>query len=399
MSKAPHENATVKPRRERVFSIDLVRATATILIVITHFNNPFFSQGGYLLANRPFGVYIGDLGVSLFLIISGTVLALNYRQPIDVKSFYWKRFKGIYPMFWTAWVLGTLYFFIDSKGHPLNAAPVKSLIWTLLGIDGLVANFHLTTAYLLGEWFLGFIIIFYLVFPLLSWAIERFPKTTALIIAALYLGSIFGLGAATDVPMSVILTTRLPELAFGMYLVRFSASIRPHMAIPTALVLLAFEALDRFGASGAAALVNHAAFKDLSTTIVGLAAYVFLIAIADFVSIRPLRALVALIAKYSYPIFLVHHVIIYKLFTMSSIDWMSFNRVQVVTFFFAICALVFALAVALYAVTKRIIVFTSAAFEGEWWRPAIFSLPKVDSPSQAQDARPSADARSHANER
>ena len=78
---------------------------------------------------------------------------------------------------------------------------------------------------------------------------------------------------------------------------------------------------------------------------------------------------------------------------------MSFNRVQVVTFFFAICALVFALAVALDAVTKRIIVFTSAAFEGEWWRPAIFSLPKVDSLSQAQDARPSADARSHANER
>ncbi len=343
---------------------------ATILIVITHFNNPFFSQGGYILANRPFGVYIGDLGVSLFLIISGTVLALNYRRPFDLKTFYWKRFKGIYPMFWTAWILGTLYFFIDSKGHPLNAAPVKSLIWTVLGIDGLVANFNVTTAYLLGEWFLGFIIIFYLVFPLLSWAIDRHPKMTGFLIALLYLGSVFGLGRLTEVPMSVVFTTRLPELVFGMYLVRFSASIRPIMALPSALVLVAFEALGRFGTNALPSVVHHAAFKDVSTTIVGLAAYILLIAIADLVSVRPLRALVELIAKYSYPIFLVHHVVIYKLFTMSGIDWAGFNRVQVLTFFLAICALVLALAVGLDALTKRILAFTANAFSGQWWRPA-----------------------------
>lgn len=367
-------SATLSPsspvsKRGRVFSIELIRAMATILIVITHFNNPFFSEGGYLLANRPFGVYIGDLGVSLFLIISGTVLALNYNRPINIRTFYWKRFKGIYPMFWTAWVLGTLYFFIDSKGHPLNAAPVRSLIWTVLGVDGLVANFHLKTAYLLGEWFLGFIIIYYLIFPLLKRGVDEYPRLTGVIILFLYAGSVFGLGRMTDVPMSVILTTRLPELAFGMYLVRFSVTIRPIMALPSILVLAIFEVIGRFGTSFLSAVVNHFAFKDVSTTIVGIAVYVFLLAIADFLSLGPIRAVVGLVAKYSYPIFLVHHVVIYKLFTMSNIDWASFNRAQIVTFFCAICAVVFLLAVGLDALTKRIVAFTASAFTGRWWRP------------------------------
>lgn len=356
-------------KQGRVFSIELIRAMATILIVITHFNNPFFSEGGYLLANRPFGVYIGDLGVSLFLIISGTVLALNYNRPINIKSFYWKRFKGIYPMFWTAWVLGTLYFFIDSKGHPLNAAPPPSLIWTVLGVDGLVANFHLKTAYLLGEWFLGFIIIYYLIFPLLKRGVDDYPRLTGVIILVLYAGSVFGLGRMIDVPMSVILTTRLPELAFGMYLVRFSATIRPITALPCALILALFEVIGRFGTSSLSVVVSHFAFKDISTTVVGIAVYVFLLAIADFLSLGPIRAVVGLIAKYSYPIFLVHHVVIYKLFTMSDIDWASFNRAQVVTFFCAICAVVFLLAVGLDAVTKRVVAFTASAFKGRWWRP------------------------------
>ena len=64
----------VRSRRPRLFYLDLVRALATLIIVLTHFNNPYLAGGGYLLTNQPFGIYVGGLGVSLFLIISGSAL-------------------------------------------------------------------------------------------------------------------------------------------------------------------------------------------------------------------------------------------------------------------------------------------------------------------------------------
>jgi len=116
--------AGVKPvarKRTRIFYLDLVRALAALLIVLTHFNNPYLADGGYVLTNFPFGIYVGGLGVSLFLIISGAALTVTYRRPINLKRFYWKRCLNIYPMFWTAWILATLYFFVtlynELEGH------------------------------------------------------------------------------------------------------------------------------------------------------------------------------------------------------------------------------------------------------------------------------------------
>ena len=55
-----------KAPRQRLFYLDLVRALAAILSVVTHFNNPYLMQGHYVLAIEPFGIYVGSLGVSLW---------------------------------------------------------------------------------------------------------------------------------------------------------------------------------------------------------------------------------------------------------------------------------------------------------------------------------------------
>ena len=204
----------VKPvarKRTRIFYLDLVRALAALLIVLTHFNNPYLADGGYVLTNFPFGIYVGGLGVSLFLIISGAALTVTYRRPINLKRFYWKRCLNIYPMFWTAWILATLYFFVTTGGRPPNSAPTRSLIFTVLGVDGLVANFQVRTAYLLGEWFLGFILLYYLVFPLLLWAIDRFPIITGVLILAAYAATVIIMQRYfAGYSSAMILTTRLP---------------------------------------------------------------------------------------------------------------------------------------------------------------------------------------------
>ncbi|QPL05820.1 MULTISPECIES: acyltransferase family protein [Actinomyces] len=359
MTAAPSRAAspgTSRPRR-RVFSLDLIRALATLIIVLTHVNNPFLTDGRYLLTNQPFGVYVGDLGVSLFLIVSGASLATTYHGPLNLRVFFWKRFKGIYPMFWIAWLLGTLYFFVDMGGHPLNVAPARSLIWTVLGVDGLVANFGVHTAYLLGEWFLGFIILFYLVFPLLLAGVERWPKTTAAIILGLYLASLYVLRDGASFPSSVILTVRLPELVFGMYLVRYVTKVPPVVVVP-ALAMLVVTSV----------LVGTIP-KDVATTAVGISVFLILTVLAPWVQIGPVSEAVTLVSTYSYPVFLVHHVIIYKLFLYSGLDYGSFYPVQLVVMLGVVCVLTLALAVALDRLTSRVVAMTARAFAGRWWRP------------------------------
>ncbi|ADP38492.1 hypothetical protein HMPREF0421_20410 [Gardnerella vaginalis ATCC 14019] len=88
------------------------------MIVVTHFNNPYLEPMRFFV-NRPFGIYIGGLGVSLFLIISGAALMYNYgdRESLDLRTFYTKRAKTLYPMFWVAFIVANILLFIRNNGY------------------------------------------------------------------------------------------------------------------------------------------------------------------------------------------------------------------------------------------------------------------------------------------
>ena len=346
-------------KRTRIFYLDLIRALATLLIVLTHFNFHLKDHGGgYVLTFQPFGIYVGALGVSLFLIISGAALTLTYRRPINLKRFYWKRFLNIYPMFWTAWVLGTLYYFLIFNGRPPNAGPAKSFIFTLLGVDGLVSAFGWPTMYLLGEWFLGFILLYYVVFPLLLWAIDRFPVVTGLVLLAAYAATVVIMPRYfPGYPSSMVLTTRLPELAFGSYFVLYVRRVHGATVIPAAAVL------------AICAMLPKQIPEDVGTTIVGISAFLILAVAGRYVAIQPVRALVGLIARYSYPIFLVHHVVIWHL--SQRIDVYGLFPIQRYILLAAEFVLIFALSVALEKVTGIVVDFFTKAFKGMSWRPEV----------------------------
>ena len=345
--------------KPRIFYLDLIRALAALLIVLTHFNYHLREHGGgYVLTFQPFGVYVGALGVSLFLIISGAALTLTYRRPINLKRFYWKRFLNIYPMFWTAWLLGTLYYFLIFNGRPPNAAPAKSFIFTLLGVDGLAAAFGWPTMYLLGEWFLGFILLYYLVFPVLLWVIDRFPVATAVVILAAYAATVIVMQRYfAGYPSAMILTTRLPELAFGSYFVLYVRRVHWVTVIPAAAVLVV------------SAMLPERIPEDVGTTLVGISAFLILVVAGRYVAIQPVRACVSLIARYSYPIFLVHHVVI--LLIIQKIDVYGFYPLQRYMLLAAECVIIFALSVALEKVSGIVVDFVTKAFKDMSWRPEV----------------------------
>lgn len=339
-----------KPR-QRLFYLDLIRALATVMIVLVHFNNPYLQPASYLLTQQPFGIYLGGLGVSLFLIISGAALTLTYQPPFNLKTYYWKRFKGIYPSFWIAWILATLYFFVSRSGTPLNACPPKSIVFTVLGIDGLLANFNIRTCYLLGEWFLGLILMYYLVFPILLWMIDKAPKISALVLVGIWGGSILLLEHFNVYASSVVLPTRILELTVGIYFMKYWKRF-PIWVTPFALVILGISSY--FGEID----------EDYITPFVGFAAFVLLVQVAQYIDYQPIRRVIALISKYSYEIFLVHHVVIMQLFM-----WVPLHQyagpdggVLAWMLFAAACILTFALAVALKRITGHVINFVSSMF-------------------------------------
>ena len=372
MTAAP----STKPRK-RVFYLDLVRALAAVLVVITHFNNPYLHQAQkrHVFAYEPFGIYIGNLGVSLFLIISGAALMMTYGGPrLDLRVFYWKRFKGIYPMFWTAWILGTLYFFLANQGVARNHAPTRAFLFTLFGMDGMVANFHIQTMYLLGEWFLGFIVLFYIVFPLLRWAVMTYPKTTAAAIFAIYAVTFVLLNEIPhSFPNLIVLPLRLPELAFGMYFVRYVRRLPTWAILPWVLPCTCVLII-----SARRPLLN----EDFATPFVGVACFFILAMAARYLDVGPVREPVALIAKYSYPIFLVHHVVIMKIF--ESTDTRAFSTLQLYMLFAAMSVIVFGLSVGLHRLNANVVAFFTRAFDGVTLLPRRRKAPEETPPAKDQ---------------
>ena len=97
--------------KERIFYLDFIRAFATIVIVLPHFNALFlfnvYRPENAVITLYVGNIYIGAFGVSLFLIISGAALMHVYgnREKFDYKTFYIKRSKTIFPMFWIAYFL------------------------------------------------------------------------------------------------------------------------------------------------------------------------------------------------------------------------------------------------------------------------------------------------------
>lgn len=173
--------------KERIRSFDFVRAACTLGIVLNHFAIESHSEGlqRYLYEFPSGGGSLGYTLVTVFFLISGCLLYLNHREVPDVSAFYAKRWLSIYPSFYLAYLPAlALYrltnpsFFSDRRLH--------QLVFTLIGFDGYLAG-RFRTWYILGEWFLGAIIICYLVYPLLSKAIERSETGTLVVVSALFL--------------------------------------------------------------------------------------------------------------------------------------------------------------------------------------------------------------------
>ena len=172
----------IEETKKNIFYIDLIKVLSALVIILCHFDvHSFYVSNKAILISKLyyFKVYSGDIGVSMFIIISGLTLALSSQQNFSVSKFYKKRFLAIFPSFWITWIFVALVFMIIGK--TFNESQYWKFILTFLGIDGLFLH-KMVGFYLIGEWYLGYILIMYLVFPFIYSKMKKNPIQIFLIL-------------------------------------------------------------------------------------------------------------------------------------------------------------------------------------------------------------------------
>lgn len=329
--------------KERIFYLDFVRAIATLIIILTHYNalyiyNTYTVRYDAMIFSAWFSnVYIGHIGVGLFLIISGAALLYQEEDKTGIFRFYKKRFLSIYPMYWLAYILAFFYMFYTTKTIIWNA-PKANIIYSVFGIDMYVANFGVSTFAIVGEWFIGLIIMIYLIFPILKKGVLHKPLLTCTLVAIAYVISICTLN------LSVGLFEWLPAFVFGMIFLKYIKKM-PGIVAAIAIAIIILNGK-----------LNIMINENVMRLYIVIAVFCVLVYVAKLVErFEIVRRICKLICKYSYPCFLVHHFIIYRI--CETFDLNSISRTRSLILFVLCCMVIYIGSVVLDRIYNRIKLF------------------------------------------
>jgi len=283
----------------RIDGMNFVRMMGALGIVIFHFvcHCRILPDCLYQTANCPWG----QLWVALFFAVSGTCIARS-NAATPVWTFYKKRWLGIFPVFFIAYIM---IFAIKLLVYGVwwTAIPKATIPLTLLGVDSyfyyLGPNFSSV-----GEWFIGGLLLCYLLYPLLRFFIQRIPMT---ILSVLILGCFF----IPYLPFFEVepwrnMWTCTTIFYLGMLLAQFPKVFTSMLSFIIA------------GASTAVCLFVPFPLREyvplsqiLYPIISGISTFVLLCHVGVYIDrIRIGQQIAAYFSKLSYPIFLLQHVVI-----------------------------------------------------------------------------------------
>lgn len=292
-------------KKERIAGFDFIRAMSCLLIVFYHTIRLFESIPAWNHFPVKSAFVNGDWGhisvVAVFFMLSGTALLHNY--PIltfrDLKTFYLKRAKSIFPAFYLVWA----YFYITTAlkvGNFLFMGYPQWFIPTVFGVDGYFLYLH-PNYYMVGEWFLGAIILLYLLYPLLLFLWNKCWWLFSIVMTAVFLLVIrFN-------PFQIDLSDNLFVCMFsfwcGFLYLKFREKLQKKWFLP---VLLFIAAIALF-------VIPLNTNQVLVMVFVGILSFPFLDLLGGYLLKVPLVGrFLTHTGTLSYEIFLVHHQLIFS---------------------------------------------------------------------------------------
>lgn len=154
--------------KKRLLFIDILKIVGVACVLLWHL---FFNKYDLVWFLPFYGmIHLGGIGVILFLIASGAALTYNqynFNCVKNVLNFYYKRLVRVYPALW----LTTLFTFL------LLPSFIKDLdcIKLLEELTGFYYYFNKATPVINSSiWFIGLIVILYIIYPLLNDIIRRY---------------------------------------------------------------------------------------------------------------------------------------------------------------------------------------------------------------------------------
>lgn len=280
----------------KISGISFTRAICTIGIIFYHYFSR--SKGTFKLLRKTANSTWGFIFVTTFFCISGTVLYYNYPKIYSLKKFYYKRWKSIFPPFYICY----FYFFLTEafNSHKLfSRGHWTKIIYTLLGIDGYL-SYKIKTYYLVGEWFLGAIIILYILYPLILLVVNKnICLSSFLIIILNFLllkTNIFVISKFTN------LITCINSFYFGIISVKYKTVFFENKSIYFLFcIIFIFLYKIKFKLS----IILH--------LIQGFALFIILVQSNKYIKSIKIRMIINEISTLSYNIYLFHHHIIHDI--------------------------------------------------------------------------------------
>lgn len=135
--------------KKHIYEIDFLRTICCIGIVIYHF--ACHTNSNLSILTNTSNSNVGSIIVTVFFMISGFSLYHNNKEISSLKTFYWKRFKSIFPSFWLCWFIFYVINVIKVR-TPFYAGNPLKLLLTLIGQDGYTQQ-RIVNYYTVGEWF------------------------------------------------------------------------------------------------------------------------------------------------------------------------------------------------------------------------------------------------------
>lgn len=311
---------------QRLDAITGLRWWAAFAVFVFHLRN---------LVPLPFPIadvaQFGYLGVAFFFVLSGFVLTWSWRETVDKRTFYWRRFARIYPLHVVTFLLAIPVFYSpapDPAQTWVKPFQIGVLLLCLFLLQGWSRDPAILFAGNPASWTLTVEAFFYALHPFITMVVRRLTLVGALVASAgviafafatrLYISAVPS-GFIAELPWPIL---RLNEFVLGMCLAwAFRRGWLPRipLGVPLALMAAWFGALAvsarlRGGEAFygfAAPYVNEVATVLCAVLIVSVAS----IELRGKARIMRWRPLVAL-GEWSYAFYLIHATIIYAILNL-----------------------------------------------------------------------------------
>jgi len=148
--------------RKRLLFFDLLKIIGITLIVVWHVYSDILKPQESIIPVIG-GTGPGRIGVILFLFTCGALTELSYRKN-DTLLWIFRRLARIYPAYWCSLVIALVFL----------QASIRSPLHALLEITSMdiLAGFNYVNG---PAWFIGVVVIFYLIYPLIRRVIDFNP--------------------------------------------------------------------------------------------------------------------------------------------------------------------------------------------------------------------------------